>query len=194
VTAHLLYRDGRVYRGVLRLLYGDALPARERVVASLVRSGASVVDACCGDAGIARRLTAGSYVGVDASEPFVRDLERRGVRAVRLDVARDELPRGDVVLMLGALYQFLPDADSVVDRLVRAARDHVVVAEPHRNLAEHRWGFVRALARAATGSGDGSSPARFNEETRRALFARHGATEVHRTSRELIAVLPGSGP
>ena len=51
--------------------------------------------------------------------------------------------------MLGALYQFLPHADAVVDRLVRAARDRVVVAEPHRNLAEHRWGWVRALARAA---------------------------------------------
>jgi hypothetical protein len=193
VTAPLLYRDGRVYRGVLRLLYGDALLARERVVAGLVRPGAEVVDACCGDAGIARRLVGVSYVGVDASEPFVRSLSRRGLRGVRLDVARDELPRGDVVLMLGALYQFLPDVDAVVDRLVRAARERVVIAEPHRNLAQHRRAWVRALARLATGSGDGSRPVRFTEETLRALFARHGATEVVETSRELIAVLPGSG-
>src|SRR5437868_6382145 len=54
-----LYRDGRVYRGVLRLLYGDALAARERVVCALVPAGASVVDVCCGDAAIARRLGRG---------------------------------------------------------------------------------------------------------------------------------------
>lgn len=191
VPEPLLYRDGRVYRGVLRLLYGDALAARERVVASLVRPGAEVVDVCCGDGAIARRLPATSYVGVDASEPFVRALSRRGVRAVRLDVARDELPRGDVVLMLGALYQFLPDADAVVERLVRAARERVVIAEPHRNLASSRRGWVRALARLATGSGDGSSPVRFTEDSLRALFARHGATEVHETPRELIGVIPG---
>ena len=194
MSAPLLYRDGRLYRGVLRLLYGDALAARERVVASLVRPDAEVVDVCCGDASIARRLPTRAYVGVDASEPFVRALQRRGLGAVLLDVARDEPPRGDVVLMLGALYQFLPDVDAVVERLRRAARERVVVAEPHVNLASNRRGWVRALARLATGSGDGSSPVRFTPESLRALFARHGATEVHETARELIAVLPGTGP
>jgi hypothetical protein len=191
VPERLLYRDGRLYRGVLRLLYGDALKARERVVASLVRPGAEVVDVCCGDAAIARRLASSSYVGVDASEPFVRALSRRGLRGVLLDVGRDELPRGDVVLMLGALYQFLPRVDEVVEKLARAARERVVIAEPHVNLASSRRGWVRALARLATGTGDGTSPVRFTEASLRDLFARHGATEVHETPRELIGVLPG---
>ena len=191
VTERLLYRDGRLYRGVLRLLYGDALEARETLVASLVRPGAAVVDVCCGDGAIARRLPTASYVGVDASEPFVRSLSRRGLRGVRLDVSRDDVPQGDVVLLLGALYQFLPEADAVVEKLLRAARERVVIAEPHVNLASSRRGWVRALARLATGSGDGTSPVRFTETSLRALYARHGATEVFETPRELIGVLPG---
>jgi hypothetical protein len=186
-----VYRDPRVYRGVLRLLYGSALPARERLVASLVPPGASVVDACCGDGSIARRLPGRRYLGVDASETFVRALERSGVPARRLDVATEELPTADVVLMLGSLYQFLPGVDPVLERLRRAARDRVVVAEPYRNLAQHPWAPVRALARRMTDPGVASSTARFDEASLRALFQRHGASEVHATSRELVAVLPG---
>jgi SAM-dependent methyltransferase len=185
-----LYRDPRVYRGVLRLLYGGALAERERAVAALVPPGASVLDVCCGDGAIARRLPGRSYVGADASETFVRALARRGVDAVRLDAARDPLPRADVVLLLGSLYQFLPDADALVERLRRAARSHVVVAEPHRNLAQHPWRAVRALARRMTDPGVPSSTARFDEASLRALFARHGATQVVATPRELVAALP----
>ena len=186
-----VYRDPRIYRGVLRLLYGGALADRERIVASWVPAGTSVLDVCCGDGSIARCLSGRSYTGVDASETFVRALERAGLRAIRLDAARDPLPRADVVLLLGSLYQFLPEADRVVERLRDAARAHVVVAEPWRNLAQSRWRPVRAIAKRLTNPGVESSTSRFDEASLRALFARHGAVEVERTSRELVARLPG---
>ena len=186
-----LYRNGRVYRGVLRLLYGQALPARERLVAGLVPAGASVIDVCCGDATIAKRLGRDRYLGVDASPIFVRAMERAGIAARLLDVTRDDPPPGDVVLLLGALYQFLPDADALIERLRRSARQRVVIAEPYRNLAQHPWRPVRALARRMTDPGVDSSRDRFDETSLRALLERHGATEIHRTSRELVAALPG---
>ena len=189
-----LYRDGRVYRGVLRLLYGDALAARERIVSALVPAGASVVDVCCGDATIARRLGRERYLGVDASPVFVRALERAGISARLLDVSREDPPEGDVLLLLGALYQFLPSADALLERLKRRAKRLVVVAEPYRNLSTHPWRPVRALARRMTDPGVESSRDRFDEGSLRAIFSRHGAGEIHRTSRELVAALPGQAP
>lgn len=187
----VIYRHPRLYRRVLALLYGRALRDREAAVARLVPPGVRVVDVACGDGGVRHALPGRAYVGVDVSPVFVQALVARGVEAHRLDVAREDPPVGDVVLMLGALYQFLPDADPVVDRLQRAARRHVVVAEPHRNLAQARNPVVRAIARRATDPGVASSTLRFDEASLRALFRRHGATEVLATRKELIAVLPG---
>jgi SAM-dependent methyltransferase len=186
-----VYRDARVYRRVLGLLYGAALAERERIVSVLVPRGATVVDVCCGDGGIARRLGAVRYVGVDASPRMVDHVRRAGYEAHLLDVAREDPPQGDVVLLLGSLYQFLPDPGPVLERVRRAARRFAVVAEPYRNLATSRVWPIAAMARRMTDPGVASSTARFDEAAIRALLVRHGARHVERTSRELIAVLPG---
>ena len=187
-----IYRDPRLYRAVLRTLYGDALAARERIVARLVRPGSVVADVACGDAGIRRRLRGVRYVGLDVSPTFVRALQRSGVEAIQSDASRGDLPIvADYVLLLGSLYQFLPDADRILDRLARSARTAVVVAEPFRNLAQSANPVVAALARRATDPGVDAATARFDEASLRALFVRHRATEVHATSRELVASIPG---
>ncbi len=188
--ASLVYRHPRIYRAVLRMLYGGALAERERIVAALVPHDAEVADVCCGDGGIARRLTCRRYVGYDASIRMVDALVRRGHEAHVLDVSREGPPAADVILMLGSLYQFLPDAEAVALRLRRAARRFVVLAEPHRNLATSRCSLVAAIARRATDPGVPSSTSRFDEESLSSLLARHHARHVERTSRETIAVLP----
>ena len=187
----LVYRDPRLYRGILRLLYGSDLARRERVVRRMIRKGSVVIDVACGDAGIARRLKDVRYVGVDVSPVFIDALKRRGLEGRVIDLTRDEPPTGDVVCLLGALYQFLPDAGPVVERLRRAARSHVVLAEPYRNLAQSKNPLVAAIARRATNPGVDSSTHRFDEASLRALLVRHGATEIVDTGREFVARLPG---
>ena len=187
----LVYRNPRIYRGILRLLYGDDLARRERVVCRMIPKGSTVVDVACGDAGIARRLTYARYIGVDVSPVFIDALKRRGIEGHVLDVSRDDPPTGDVVCLLGALYQFLPDAGPVIDRLRRAARSHVVLAEPYRNLAQSKNPLIAAIARRATDPGVDSSTHRFDEASLRALLVQHGATEVVDTGREFVARLPG---
>lgn len=189
-----VYANPRVYRAILRLLYGSALARRERAVRAMVPKGCRVTDVACGDGGIRRRLRDVAYVGVDVSPVFVAALRRRGVEARVVDVARDPPPTGDVVLLLGSLYQFLPDAGPVVERLRRAARSHVVLAEPYRNLAQSKNRLVAALARRATDPGVASSDHRFDEASLRALLLTHGATEIVDTGRELVARLPGLAP
>jgi SAM-dependent methyltransferase len=188
----LVYRDPRVYRAVLRALYGKALAERERIVSLLVPRGATVLDVCCGDGGIARALPGVRYLGVDASEAMVAHVRAAGFEARVLDVSKEALPEADVVLLLGSLYQFLPDPEAVLLRLRRAARRFAVVAEPHVNLSTAGWPVVSALARRATDPGVASSTERFDEASLRALFARHGARHLERTARETIAVLPGT--
>lgn len=168
----MIYRTPSGYALTMRLLYGRHLSARNAALAAQVRDGATVVDVCCGTGSLyldeLRGRVAG-YVGLDSSPQFVRHLRSSGVDARVHDVRRDPLPDGDIVVMQAALYQFLPDARAVVDRMRAAARELVVISEPVRNLAGSRLPAVGRLAARLTGGG-----ARFDEPGLDRLMSGYG--------------------
>jgi hypothetical protein len=67
--------------------------------------------------------------------------------------------------MHASLYHFLPDAGSLVDRMLAAAHDRVVIAEPIRNLATSSLPGVARLGRQAADPGVGGHAERFTEQT-----------------------------
>jgi SAM-dependent methyltransferase len=171
------------------LLYGRHYGARYRAVAGLVPDGSSVLDVCCGPGVLFDRyLRARSvdYTGVDVNPRFVERVNRRGGRGLLLDLLEDRpLPGADTVVMQASLYQFLPDAAPVVRRMLLAARERVVIAEPIRNLANSRNPLLAAVARRQTDPGLGARPRRFTEATFDAFVAGLGV----RVAREFL--VPG---
>ncbi|HWF25927.1 MAG TPA: methyltransferase domain-containing protein, partial [Solirubrobacteraceae bacterium] len=152
---------------------------RMAAVAEQVPAGASVLELCCGPATLYRRYLrrrAGSYIGVDVNDGFVSRLRRSGVDARRMDLAENDepLPAADVAIMQASLYHFLPDASAVVDRMLTAARDLVIVSEPVRNLATSSLPIVSRLGRRAADPGSGGHANRFTEASFDALMQRYG--------------------
>lgn len=197
----LIYSSPVVYRALMRVLYGGHFRDRYRALAELVPPGASVLDVCAADCylywGYLRQKPGISYVGLDMSPSFVRTAQRRGTDARVFNVLEDEFPAADVVIMQGSLYQFLPGAERVVDRMLDAARRHVIIAEPIRNLSDSNVPVLSALSRWLTkpqSSEAGRDGARFTEQALRELFSRYDSLE--RTvyvpgGRELIGVFRG---
>lgn len=187
----------------MRALYGRHYSARMGAVADEVPSGASVLELCCGPATLYRRLLrerAGSYVGVDVNAGFVAALRRRGIDALQLDLAHDgaELPSADVVIMQASLYHFLPGAERIVDRMLAAARDRVIISEPVRNLASSNMPVVRLVGQRAADPGTGGHATRFDEQTLDALMGRY-RERILKTfpipgGRERVYVLSAGGP
>jgi len=178
VSTSLVYRSARGYELVMRALYGRHYAARMSAVAEQVPAGASVLELCCGPGTLYMRhlrARAGDYIGVDVNERFVAALRRRGVDARRLDLAdgADPLPAADVAIMQASLYHFLPDATAIVDRMLVAARDRVIISEPVRNLATSDLPGVALLGRRAADPGVGAHAERFTEETLDAMMARY---------------------
>jgi SAM-dependent methyltransferase len=178
VSTSLVYRSARGYELVMRALYGANYSARIRIVADLVPVGASVLELCCGPGTLYRRelLTRTSaYTGIDINQRFVANLRRDGIDARVQDLSRPEppLPAADVVLIQASLYHFLPSADRIVDRMLVAAGDRVVVSEPIRNLASSRTPIVRLVGRRAADPGVGGHAQRFTEETLDQLMLRY---------------------
>jgi SAM-dependent methyltransferase len=180
----LIYRSAWGYGLTMRVLYGRYYAARDAAVAEHVPDGASVLELCCGPARLYLRELRGrtrSYVGLDANAGFVERLRRRGVDARRADVATDDLPGADVVVMQASLYHFLPavSAAAMVTRMLAAAGDRVVISEPVRNLASSRLGVVARIAAGGTATTEGAQAGRFDADSLRALMDGFGAAVVH---------------
>ena len=184
----------------MRVLYGRYYAARDAAVAAHIPDGASVLELCCGPARLYLRELRGrigSYVAMDESALFVDRLRRRGVDARRADVATADLPAADVVVMQASLYQFLPDAQVMLERMRAAAIDAVVIAEPVRNLASSRLGLVARLGAGGAATARGAQAQRFDAESLRALMSRFGDAVTFAQpapgGREHVYVLSGTG-
>lgn len=148
-------------------LYHRHYGARYESVAELIPIGASVLDVCCGPAVLYDRYLKKKYVGytgLDISNQFVASARAKGIDIIGGDLnAISELPRADVVVMQASLYQFLPDrVSSVVKKMLKAAREKLIIAEPILNLSASRLSGLARLAQRMTDAGSGPCTKRFN--------------------------------
>ena len=178
MSTSLVYRSAVGYELLMRALYGRYYTDRMRAVAGEVPDGSSVLELCCGPGTLyLRYLRARTrrYVGIDVNARFVAQLQRRGVDARRLDLAAgaDPLPDADAVILQASLYHFLPDPEGILDRMLAAARDRVIVSEPVRNLASSDLPLIGRLGRSAADPGVGGHAQRFTEATLDALMERY---------------------
>jgi SAM-dependent methyltransferase len=203
VAESVIYRNALVYELVMLGLYGRHYGARYRAVADLIPGGSSVLDLCCGPGVLFDRyLRARSvdYTGLDINPRFVARVNSRGGRGVLDDLtAGRPLPERDTVVMQASLYQFLPDPTPVVHRMLRAARERVIIAEPVRNVATGRNPWLAELARRLTDAGSGPRPSRYTEASFDAFIASLGVPVTRSFlvpgGREKVVVLdPRGGP
>lgn len=178
MSTSLIYRSALGYETLMRALYGRHYDARLRAVAEQVPDGASVLELCCGPGTLYLRHLrgrVGGYIGIDVNPGFVERLRRRGVDARRLDLAAGDepLPSADVVILQASLYHFLPDAERIVDRMLAAARERVIMSEPVRNLASSEVALIARLGRRAADPGVGGHAQRFTEATLAETMARY---------------------
>lgn len=196
-----IYSSQSLYQLLMRALYGRHFRARYEALAAEIPEGAQVVDLCAGDCYLYRaflRRKQVNYLGLELSPQFVRSAQRQGVPVREFNVWRDEIPAAEIVLMQASLYQFLPRAESVVQRMLKAARGKVLIAEPIRNLSsETNWlgkasrALTKPHAQEAAYSGQ-----RFDEHSLQALF--NSFAEFERAflipgGREMIGVFRGEG-
>jgi SAM-dependent methyltransferase len=202
VSTSLIYRSARGYELLMRALYGRHYGARLSAVADQVPAGASVLELCCGPGTLYERhlrARAGSYIGLDVNDGFVDALKRKGIDARVADLADGaaSLPAADVAIMQASLYHFLPDAAGVVDRMLGAARERVVISEPIRNLATSAIPGVARIGRQAANPGVGGHAERFTEATLDELMSRYRERVISAFTipggREKVYVLAAGG-
>lgn len=172
----LIYRHPRLYELLMRVLYGRHFADRYGAVAGEIEDGSDVVDVCAGDARLYLRHLRGrpvKYTALDLSPHMVRWAARHGVDARVFDALSDDIPACDVAVMQGSLYQFLPDARPVLEKMLSVARRKVVVAEPVANLSSSAHPWLARLSRRLTDPGGRAAYTgeRFDREGLEAFFS-----------------------
>jgi SAM-dependent methyltransferase len=190
MTSSLIYSNAAVYETVMRALYGCGYADRFCSVAELISEGSTVLDVCCGPGTLFHRYLKTKrvhYTGLDINRHFIERLSAGGATGLiwNLNETRP-LPRAEYVIMQGSLYHFLPEASSVIERMIAAAERQVVIAEPIRNVAESGTFLLAFFARKLTNPGTGDQPNRFNEARLDALMDRY-RTAAHDVQSRLIA-------
>lgn len=174
----------------LRAKYGRYyLPRLERV-AREIGNGDRVVDLCCGDAAIYRRLLRHRqvcYQGIEFNRSMVQALERRDINVLWGDVRRVAIPRCDVVLCLASLYQFPQHAAGII-RAATAAAPRVVILEPVENMASAGNPLLVAVGRYITDFGEGPVTFRYSEEELRRQWQELRVAKMERLGPELLGI------
>lgn len=186
----------------MRILHGRHFQARYQALARHVPAGASVLELCMGDAYLYRHYLKDqgvSYIGLDSSPSFVAKARELGVQAQLCDIESDTMPVADVVIMQASLFHFPRTHEALLRRMIQAARQRVILAEPVHNMASSKNPLLAMLGRRLTKpqGADHDQTFRFNETTFRALLSRFPEVEgieFEPGGRELIALLRGAAP
>ena len=174
----LVYWSPGIYEGFMRMLYGDEFSLRYIEVAAALEGCNSVLDVCCGPARLPDFLEARiEYRGLDCNRTFVRDAARRGIEITEGNVGRVDLPRADALVMISALYQFIPDHEQLLTRMIAAAQKRVIVCEPVHHASRSHWLLSKA-ANILLDPGVPYSTERFDAPTLIESFARLGFAET----------------
>jgi SAM-dependent methyltransferase len=174
-----LYEQTLFYELVMAMLYGRHYAARYRVIADLIPSGATVLELCCGPGILFDRYLRSKvarYTGLDLSEPFVRRLRSRGGHGLVWNLRNGApLPIADCVVMQGSFCHFLPDARPIFNKMLRAARSKIIVAEPVRSVVSGKNRIAAEIGRRFTDPGDGHSAYRWNEASLDQFFSSYAS-------------------
>ncbi|MBN2328152.1 MAG: hypothetical protein JXR73_13455 [Candidatus Omnitrophica bacterium] len=168
-----IYFHPRIYELVMRVIYRGRYFERIRSVADLIPKGASVADVCAGDCSLYRYGLTNKgveYRAYDLNPRFAAWAKKQGISMRRIDLRTEDVPPADFVVMLSALYQFIPDERIILEKLIRSVKRQVILTEPVHNISQSVNPLVRRFSQRLAGIDDNPCAQRFDEKTLRALL------------------------
>ncbi len=188
-----IYFHPWIYERVMRRLYSGCYEERIHDATRHIPNGSSVADICAGDCSLYRYGLSDmniDYTAYDINPRFMRWAEKRSIPMRHLDIRSECPPTVDCVVMMSALYQFIPHERDILNRMISAARKMVILTEPVRNVAQSSLAPIRWAGRILTRVQDNPCDQRFTVESFRNLLDEYGFQIIQpiANERELLAV------
>jgi len=168
---------------------GKIIPKNERV---------KVLDVCCGDSALfryeLRSYSNVDYLGLEMNEAFLKYAKKKSIPIKFCNILIDEIPQSDVIVLQGSLYQFHPECEELIKKLLKSTNKILIISEPIKNLSSSSSRLVSFLAKYSANPGDGHKSFRFDRETFQNFFSNmrleHQVSfEVVASGRDMLAVI-----
>lgn len=183
-----IYWHPITYRAFMRCLYGSQFRSRYLQVVSQIEPGWTVLDICCGDCFLASFLQQeNQYIGIDSNTRFVKWAKKEGVEAEQIDVRTGNLPEADCAVILGSLYQFIPEEAWILKKVLKRVKRRLIVSEPVENLSQQS-AWLSYLSAIMVNPGYVWANERFSRKSLISVFNSLECSRIIENGRELIGV------
>lgn len=186
-----LFYHPLIYRYFTKLYYKKHYKERYSKISEIIADGAVVNDICCGDAYLYEQLKEKNvqYHAYDINQTYVSWLRKKGIDASVFDLTLDELPKGDYLILQSSLYQFIPDHESILKKLINSSHKYVILSEVHNSRTiESNNRIMQTLARWSSTTAKGPCSERFDYDQLMDLFTRFKASKVFTVDRDLVGI------
>lgn len=127
----LMYRHPKIYNLIVKILHGNALDERYKIIAREVGKNKKVMDVGCGTGNFARFLdTSCDYKGFDLNENFITHAKENGLNVKLGDLLDEEnYSDCDVTIICDILHHIVPDDKKVVEMCKKVSK-RTIICEP----------------------------------------------------------------
>jgi hypothetical protein len=158
-----------------------------KAIVEWIPEGARVVEVAAGTGRFYRDVLVGRvghYLALDINQAFVDDMIKKGINARCSDIRRGAIPSGDTVIILSALYHFKDRAPEMLNKLLKAARERLIILEPvGQEMTLFTW--PNRIRAALVNTGEGPIYNRYRRDELDALCQAMGSVEYS-------GILPGN--
>jgi len=184
----IIYWHPVFYYALMQIIYKGKLKEHYTLLAKEI-DNLKVLDLCCADGRLADFLiNKKNYLGIDINHIFVKSAKKKGIEVKKGDILDIEWPETDCIILMGSLYQFYPNHDSLVKKMLNHASKKVILSEVHTHLADSKNRFISFLARNLTGINNKANENRFNRADLLSIFKKHNASRIIDTGKDIIGI------
>ncbi len=136
------------------------------VIALFSEQDKIVTELCFGDIYIANYCSKNNILwqGFDINNYFVSYALKNNFSATNIDISQmQSFPKADVCIMIGSLYHFHNEAESMLLKMLNCA-PKIILSEPIINLSSGK-GIIGFLAKKFTNAGKGTEAFRYNKKS-----------------------------
>ena len=165
-----------IYNGIMKMLYGTYFQDRYKAIAEIIPDNASITEICAGDAYLYLNYLKKkniNYTGLDINSVFVRSAQKKNISFKQFNLMTDEVPLSDYVIIQASLYQFIPNEDIIISKLLASTKKVLIIAEPVRNLSDSNNPLISFFAKYSANPGNNHVHNRFNAQTLSTCFRKY---------------------
>ncbi len=169
-----VYWHPKFYAFVMRKLYGSYYRSRYSALAKLIPDNCQLLELCMGDLYFYENFLKKKnidYSCADVNPVFVNAAKKNGIKAMQIDILKDEIPKSDYILIQGSLYHSIPHQKELIKKLLASTGKELIISENTNNISNSSNAFKSWLGAAFSKAKSGQSKVKFTKETLKDSFS-----------------------